>query len=221
MSRSTIIEKNGLTYKTCSKCQKEKLIDEFSFCDKERGLYESACRLCKREQYLASNPNRRRSSVIEKDGITYRTCPKCKRTKPINEFSYRCKSKGLRQCYCKSCRINSYIASHPDGQRKKKEIKIIIGQKYENILVLDFDRSRTGYYQCQCCICNEIFSVRDGHLKKPLKEAACKKCGSKRRGINLSLSGKLRKEKAQDGWELEKCLEHFFTQSNVVQQLEI
>lgn len=51
-------------------------------------------------------------------------CPRCRKVKPIEDYSWRNKAKGLRSSYCKPCRVvmhREYTQGSPERQERERQ----------------------------------------------------------------------------------------------------
>lgn len=101
--------------KTCTRCGLELSLDNFSKNPKGRLGRKSYCKKCDRETQKAH-----REATKERNAAIYRRsfkrCPTCERTLPIEEF-WRdiCRSDGRDRC-CRSCRQERKFAKSRDKE---------------------------------------------------------------------------------------------------------
>lgn len=115
LGKPTFIEKDGQTYKLCTKCLEYKPMTEEYFPKRSNVKcgFDSHCKECQKEK----EKNRVRVPAFNKEGLLY--CKKCKQYKPIEEFYENGSNIKCRKFYsncCKNCeserkqetRIKSY-----------------------------------------------------------------------------------------------------------------
>lgn len=98
-----------------------------------------------------------------------KTCSKCKLPKPIEDFNFKLKSKGIYQCQCKSCTRknikNHYINNKKYYLNKTRKRNLELRQEINNYML--------NYFKNHNCIdCGESnpvvleFDHRDGTQKE-------------------------------------------------------
>lgn len=120
---STYWEGGVIVGRECTKCGEIKEIDNFAFLNKKKGTYSPVCKECSSKIWAEKHTKEKR---FNEDGleiritgsgnksITYwkddtlvaRECTVCGKCKPINEFSFLNKKKGIYRSRCKECGKN-------------------------------------------------------------------------------------------------------------------
>lgn len=123
--------------KKCTICGEDKQINEFNFREKKKGIYRSDCKECENKRKSKSKiyfDSERDLEVREVcGGITYwkngvmvgRKCSTCGMDKPIVEFGFKNKEKGVYQTKCKKC-VSEYDKQYhkqhyEENKEKRKE----------------------------------------------------------------------------------------------------
>jgi NMD protein affecting ribosome stability and mRNA decay len=102
-------------------------------------------------------------------------CPKCRKTKPIKDFSRRRKTK--RCSWCKSCTTLLWFAKHPH-ERLLHRVKYLYGltrTAYENLV---------AKHKGRCAICNRARKLHIDHNHKTgnVRGLLCADCN---RGLGM------------------------------------
>lgn len=94
--------------KTCSRCQKEKALTDFSVARKRADGLQTYCKTCNAEIYRGNGANARPALVTQK------LCRKCGETKPSAHFYTHVSSPDGLQTMCKSCKTLVQRGKAPD-----------------------------------------------------------------------------------------------------------
>jgi 5-methylcytosine-specific restriction endonuclease McrA len=88
--------------KVCTKCGQEQSVSEFHFKNKAKGVLRSRCLTCERDDNRARMQARYVPHPRPK--LDERTCTRCKRTFPVENFPLKSIATGQRRSLCRECR---------------------------------------------------------------------------------------------------------------------
>ena len=92
-----MVEQNYTQVRRCAACLIEKPVSCF-FARKETGGLRAQCKECMYNVRLKSRPLR-----PSKLTATGKVCSQCKEDKPLSEFQFKVKARGIYRSYCKAC----------------------------------------------------------------------------------------------------------------------
>jgi|GEM_PF-5695067 len=104
--------------RTCRKCGSVLPLDAFPFTTKNHDKRENVCRECRKEYWRNLKAQGRIGARARQAmaGKTERTCEKCGRTLPLEQFPFY--MKGLRRGVCADCR-NASRRQHSNASRRQ------------------------------------------------------------------------------------------------------